>query len=146
MFFSDFGRDEFVIVLGSIYCFLLFEKDNKNQMSHIDYKQSFNAIFRNPNYTELLQLISAFALGIILSPWSWGFLFFILYVVLYEIAIAIVNHMQYPYWRLEFRCAIVCASVFGFIIGRSLIGYEDPFIDEPGTKLLVVRTVDISRP
>jgi len=86
-----------------------------------------NAIFQNLNYTELAQLIVSFCLGVLLAPWSLGALFYIIFLIIYEIFCGCISRLKEPYWRLEMRVGIVFSSLFGFIVGRILIGYHDPF-------------------
>lgn len=90
-----------------------------------------DSYFRNCNYTELMQLIVSFSLGIIFSPFSYGFIYVILYLIIYEIFYAIFTRLQYPYWRLTFRIANVAASIYGWIIGRTLAGWCNIFKPNP---------------
>ena len=93
-------------------------------MEILDY---INSIFCNPNNNEFTQLILALLLGIIFSPWSLGFLYFFIFLVIYEIICMILTSCQRPYWNLYFRISIISASLLGWIIGRTIFGYDDPF-------------------
>lgn len=87
--------------------------------------------FKNLYYTELVQLIFAFSLGVIFAPFSYGPLLFIIYLLLYEFIYAYFTNTEYPYWRLFFRVAVVMTSVFGWIIGRTIVGWKNPFRISP---------------
>lgn len=89
------------------------------------------AYFVNPDYTELVQLVVAFAFGVIFSPFSYGPLFFIIWLVLYEFAYAYYTNTECPYWRLFFRVALIMASILGWLIGRTVVGWRNPFRVSP---------------
>lgn len=83
--------------------------------------------FKNDAYPEIAQILASFALGILFAPWSWGPLYFITFLIAYEIVCGYFTRGQAPYWRLEARVGILFASILGFIIGRTLVGHQDPF-------------------
>jgi hypothetical protein len=89
----------------------------------------FDTFFRNPNYTEFAQLVSAFVLGLVFSPFSFGVIYFVAFIIVYEIAYAYFSRLERPYWRLEGRIGIEAAAIAGFIIGRILVGFDDPLRD-----------------
>lgn len=97
--------------------------------------QEFNVYatgyFRNPNYTELLQFISAFTFGVIFSPFSYGAVFLIVFLVLYEFAYAYYTQTCLPYWRLSFRVGIFMTAIFGWILGRTIVGWRNPLQVDP---------------
>lgn len=86
--------------------------------------------FNNPGNTEMVQVISAFAIGVIFSPWNRALLLFITFLIVYEVIYLYTTSFNLPYWRLEGRVAIVMASIFGFIVGRTLVGFDDPIKDD----------------
>lgn len=95
-----------------------------------------DTMFRNPRYNEFSQQIIAFCLGVLFSPWSWGFIYYLAFLILYEIVTAYMTWCQPPYWCLSSRIGIVAASLLGFIVGRIIVGYEHPLKDEaPNTSL-----------
>lgn len=85
--------------------------------------------FHNPANTEMVQVVSAFAVGVIFSPWSRALLLFITLLVVYELLYFYSTSFSLPYWRLEGRAAILMASILGFILGRTLVGFDDPIRD-----------------
>lgn len=82
-------------------------------------------IFKDSGCNDLVQLILAFTLGILLSPWSYGLLYFLLFLIAYEIVLVYMTEAQVPYWRIETRLGVIAASILGFIIGRVLVGFPD---------------------
>jgi len=84
---------------------------------------------------ELLQILSAFALGIAFAPWSWGIVYFFIGIVIWEILYYVSVKGSKPFWFLEVRLAIVAASVLGWLIGRELTGKDadklDPLLGRP---------------
>ena len=96
--------------------------------------------FNNGNATEMYQVILAFTIGVLFSPWNNGLFLFILFLIAYELLYFYATGFQLPYWRLEGRVAIVMASILGFIIGRTVVGFDDPVADKkPRLKQALVR-------
>ena len=85
-----------------------------------------DTMFRNSRYNEFSLLIISFCSGVLFSPWSWGFLYYIVFLVLYEIITAYMTWCQPPYWCPSTRIGIVASSLLGFIVGRIIIGYDNP--------------------
>jgi hypothetical protein len=90
--------------------------------------------FRGMSIISLL--IFSFCIGVLLSPWSWGFWWFLAFLVIYEIVWLIYcrwwkeeavslgaflgNHDEiYIGWSAFARFGIVIASVAGFLVGRT---------------------------
>ena len=103
--------------------------------------------FNNNKATEMYQVILAFTIGILFSPWNNGLILFIIFIIAYEILYFYATGFQTPYWRLEGRLAIFMASILGFIIGRTLVGFDDPIADKKPklTRQLAQFKVDLSR-
>ena len=93
-----------------------------------------DVLFRNPDNNEFCQLVSALCLGILFSPWSWGFLYFIGFLLLYEVITAYFTWCQAPYWNMMTRLGVIAASLLGFILGRILVGYNNPLVDRSPDK------------
>jgi hypothetical protein len=81
-------------------------------------------IFCNDKTTPMFQVITAFAFGVILSPWSSGLFFLVIFIIIYEIFLYIFTHGDERYWDSFTRCGVICASLLGFIVGRTLSGDE----------------------
>ena len=92
------------------------------------YAQNY---FRNCDYTPLMQLILAFALGVIFAPYSYGFAFFFVFLVVYEFFYATFTNLQDPFWSPFLRISVVAVSLFGWIIGRYIVGWVNPLRDDP---------------
>lgn len=91
---------------------------------------SFCSLFKNPLYTEDAQLIISITIGVVFAAFTYGGLFFILYIIAYELLMGFCNGWSGPYWTILGRTGVVYGSIFGFIIGRSLLGF-DPLNPEP---------------
>ena len=73
-----------------------------------------------------LSIILAFTSGLIFARFSSGFLFFLLFLIFFEICYAYYTRCQRP-WYPQIRGMIIISSFLGFIIGRSAIKDSDPF-------------------
>ena len=72
----------------------------------------------------LFQFIFYFAIGLILAPFSFGFVIVLIFIILYEIWYA--NSVGTDkYYGFE-RGALIGVFVLGFVIGRIIIGDDDP--------------------
>jgi hypothetical protein len=96
-------------------------------------KKYMNEYFNNINVTEFFQVVVAFTIGVVLSPWNNGLLLFIIYLIINEIIYYIGTGGKYPFWTLEGRIAVAFSSIFGFIVGRSVVGFKDPIEDKKPT-------------
>lgn len=97
----------------------------------MDWIQSF---FVNPKYTQLMQIIVAFAIGILFAPYSYGFLFLVIYLIIYELVYLYFTRGCYPYWSPLFRAAVNASSIYGWIIGRTIVGWRNPFQSDPNAR------------
>jgi hypothetical protein len=96
-------------------------------MVELTQKNSIIDFFgRNDKSTLAFELTVAFVSGVIFSPWSWGFIYFLLFLIVYELFLVWASKCQSPYWNLHSRILVVVFSLFGFIIGRLLAGHSDP--------------------
>lgn len=87
-------------------------------------------IIRN-SYPVAAQGVVGFAFGMMLSPYSVGIEFVISFMVVYEIFIYAITEGKAPYWRLSDRIFVVSAYLLGWVMGRALAGWQDPFRDSP---------------
>lgn len=77
--------------------------------------------FCHENNTTTSQIIIAFVMGLLFSPFNMGLIYIILYLILNEILFYIFSNGKCPrYWDIFERCGVVCSTVLGFIIGRTL--------------------------
>lgn len=83
-----------------------------------------HALFCNDKNTPMFQVITSFTFGVILSPWSSGLFFLTIFIILYEIFFYIFTHGDQRYYDSFTRCGVICASLLGFIVGRTLSGDE----------------------
>lgn len=79
-----------------------------------------HAWFCNANYTPMAQVIVALSWGILLSPWSSGLFFLIIFIILYELFYYIFTKGDPLYYNLFVRTGVIFASIFGYILGRTL--------------------------
>ena len=87
--------------------------------------------FKNPKYTQFMQIVVAFVAGIVFAPYSYGFIFLLIYLIAYEIVYLFFTRGCYPYWDSLFRVAVIAASIYGWIIGRTIVGWRNPFNRDP---------------
>lgn len=74
------------------------------------------------------QIFLAFCFGILLSPWSYGLFYFLIFLLVYEVYILLYTNQNS--WKMEIRLGVLAASIFGFIIGRILTGWNHPLDDD----------------
>jgi hypothetical protein len=95
-----------------------------------DKSYSWKKFIANPNYNINAQLIIAFLTGLIFSPWSYGWLFFIIFLLVWEILYAISTECHPNQWILKERILIIVVSILGWMIGRIIVGYTNPFTNK----------------
>lgn len=71
--------------------------------------------------TTMYRCISSLVFGMLLSPYGSGLFYLILFVLLGELITYIYNR---HHLTLFDRLVVIMSSIFGYIIGRTVIGYE----------------------
>ena len=72
------------------------------------------------NHTgTVYKVIWAMVLGILTSPFSYGLFYLLVAILLTELLVYIYGD---EHLRSFDRCAVICASAFGYIIGRTISG------------------------
>jgi hypothetical protein len=66
----------------------------------------------------LAQCISAFCFGVLLSPLSWGLLFFIAFIIVYELIYCYGCSNYFACTAI--RVAVIFYAIFGWIVGRTV--------------------------
>ena len=74
-------------------------------------------------FTPLLALTTGFGFSMLLAPLSCGIIFFIIFIVTYEIVLAFYSNWICDY---KLRIGVLFASILGFIIGSILVS-KNPF-------------------
>lgn len=82
---------------------------------------SICAMLVSPHNTELVQIVTAFAGGLVFGPYSLGIEWFAAYCIAYEVMLIYATRMVSPWWKLTTRVVVNCASLLGWVIGRWLI-------------------------
>jgi hypothetical protein len=76
-----------------------------------------------------IDLILALTFGIIFSPWKVFLIFFVIFFIVYEFAFYyVIPHRWYP----DIRGGVILAYILGWIIGRTIIGYQDVMSEDVG--------------
>ena len=78
--------------------------------------------FCNEKYTPMAQMIIALVWGILLSPWASGLFFLFVFIIIYEILYYVFTRGDPRYYNVFVRVSVMCASIFGYILGRTLSG------------------------
>ena len=76
--------------------------------------------FRNPKYTAMAQVITAFVWGLLFSPWASGIFVLTIFIIIYELLAYIFTKGDPVYFDPFTRAAVVCSYVLGYIVGRTL--------------------------
>ena len=78
-------------------------------------------IYEDPAYW----LGSAIFSGILFSTWSWGIVYLILFLLIYEIFYCIYCQYNSKKFDIGMRIGLFCGAFMGFLIGRSITGMDD---------------------
>jgi len=77
---------------------------------------------------SLYFLILSFTYGLILAPFGSGLFFLVVSILAYEWLIYVFAHGRYgppaTFWEGDLRAGVILASILGWIIGRTVSGYE----------------------
>lgn len=76
-----------------------------------------------------LDLLLALAFGVILSPWRVLLILFVVFFIAYEIGFYYIFKNR---WYPDIRAGIILAYILGWIIGRTVIGYDEITSEEAG--------------
>jgi len=79
-----------------------------------------NKWFQNDKNTPMVQVITAFIWGILLSPWSSGLIALFASILIFEILTYLFTKGDPRYYNVFVRTGVICSSILGFIIGRTL--------------------------
>ena len=71
-----------------------------------------------PESHQTKPLLYSFLLGIVFAPFTWGFVFFILYCIIYEICILIACKKCECEYDLIYRLVINLFAISGWVFGR----------------------------
>lgn len=73
-------------------------------------------------YSLFYQSLVSFTAGLVLAPFSGGFLIFIVYLIIYEIIFIMYALCKGNEFIIMTRFIVITLSLIGFIIGRKIIG------------------------
>lgn len=82
---------------------------------------------RDINTDPAYVLGASFFSGFLFSTWSWGILYLISFLVLYEIAYYIYcyNFNKLDAYGLQIRIGVVSGTIMGFLMGRCITGTDN---------------------
>ena len=76
-----------------------------------------------------IDLILSLSIGILLSPWKVFLILFAFWFIAYEFAFYyVIKYRWYP----DIRAGIILAYILGWIIGRTVLGYDDIISEDTG--------------
>ena len=78
--------------------------------------------FCNINYSPMAQFIISIIWGILLSPWSSGLFFLVVFILVYEILYYVFTKGNPLYYNVFVRTSVIYGSIFGYILGRTVSG------------------------
>jgi hypothetical protein len=79
------------------------------------------SLSKNGYFSVPFQIIYSFVIGLVLSPFSFGFIFFILSSGINEFWYAYRISGKYNNYHLFYRFGIFCVGLLGFLVGRTII-------------------------
>ncbi len=78
-----------------------------------------NTLYFNPDgYTPLFQIILAFTIGVIFSPYSSGIYYLIIIILIFEIIYAYQCNCNYTNEKSFLRGALILTAILGWLFGR----------------------------
>ena len=91
----------------------------------------------NKSYTEDIefQVILSLAIGILLAPFSWGIMYTVLFVIIFEAYVFTVTSIYPPSVAMMDRVIINLVFFFGWILGRIFYCNETGFEEVCNTVL-----------
>jgi len=90
-------------------------------MNHL---RSLNCQIKNdPNFTILMSLI----VGFLFAGISWGIIYVIIFLILWEIAYFAYLNCNNKKWDLEVRVTVILAAFLGFLLGTNLHDKDDHY-------------------
>lgn len=88
----------------------------------MSYIRNLNChIEKDPNFTVLMSLI----VGFLFAGISWGIIYVIIFLILWEIAYYAYLDCNDKKWNLETRITIILAALLGFLLGSNLHETDD---------------------
>ena len=92
----------------------------------------WSTVYQPHDQSVLYYCLIYFVIGLIVSPWSAGIVWLILFIVVHEIFVALYRrHDLLNYnsgYYLFDRVAMGAATILGFIVGRTIIGDDNPML------------------
>lgn len=86
-----------------------------------DYSDMAYDIYHDPQYA----LGASFFAGILFSPLSWGIVFYFLFLFIWSLAYWVYCKYTDSVWILAEQVGLFAASLFGFLLGRTIIEEDD---------------------
>lgn len=83
------------------------------------------------SYSPLGQTIAAVGIGILLSPYSAGIIWFLIFIILYEALYYYYTGGTSTLWQSETRIGVIFGSIFGWLLGRQFVLTDVFGIDPP---------------
>lgn len=78
--------------------------------------------FNPDGYTSLFQIILAFSVGVIFSPYSSGIFYLIVFILIFEIVYTYQNGATYNSVDEAFlRGGLILAAILGWLLGRTAV-------------------------
>ena len=81
---------------------------------------------KNPQ-SEFFQIISAFIIGVLFGPLSWGLYYSIIFIVIYEVLLFHFTKNYPGVYKFQTRLLANLFGIYGWLIGRFLIKNETGF-------------------
>src|SRR3990167_5349 len=94
------------------------------------HRDQWNMVCQPHDISVLYNCIIYFTVGLVLSQWSESIVWLIIFIVVYELILAIYHRRDLfdynqGYYLLD-RLVISMSSILGFIVGRTLLGDTNP--------------------
>lgn len=92
-------------------------------------ESAFDYYFFNQE-SVLFHISFNFVVGLAFSPYSDGGKFFCFYLLTMILLDIYATKFDSRYWSIETALVKLCSSFLGFVIGRTISGFKDPFTNE----------------
>ncbi len=86
--------------------------------SNIKMSDTIKIFLISTNVNEFASIIINFTIGFALGATSWSLIYYLCFVLFYEIIIMHLNSAYSVYWHPLFRLGYICGGLLGYIISR----------------------------
>ena len=105
---------------------LRFSDTTESGIHPVQVLENSYAIELEGYYHPLFQISLSIAMGLLLSPFSWGLFVFIFVFIIFELYYAYLRGFRYTPDEMSYRALSFFLGLLAFLFGRYYSGDDDP--------------------